>query len=1099
MRVCVLGPLEVRDGSEVVARGGRQQRRVLAGLAMGGGRSVSLFALEAAAWGEEPPPTSRHTIATHVLRLRAAGLAITTTVDGYSLDTMTDAREFERGLQAARNSLADDPQRAVAALREAVGLYRGRAYPELDHLPEAEVESARLEELIEGAREQLLRAQLAVGPADGLVAPARGLVADQPFREHRWELLMLVLYRCGRQAEALDVYAEARAKLADELGVDPGPALQRMQQAVLSQDPALDAAGDDGEEQRSRRRVPGTATRLIGREAELHDLAEAWRRARLVTLVGPPGAGKTRLALEAAATHVDAVWYVDVEHLPATEPLAAAILDAVAPASRSLDAAEGVIARLGHADGLLVLDGCERRLAEVTGLTRRLLGACPQLHLLVTSRERLGVLDEALIPVGPLPPGDALALLNDRARLVNAHFSITAADELRFDRLCDLVDRLPLALELVARHFNLLSVRELTSLVEADLGRWAGRSAGGRDGLWLALDTSVATLTDDERSVMLAFAVMVSDADTELLAAVVDPAFSGDLHEVVGRLVDASLLQVRSAISSTRCQLLRTVAVHTLEAAAPGAATAARARYRGAVLDRVDRIVPRLASPQRTEVLQELDHEMPHVRAVFGELCTTAGDPGVAQRGLDVATRLTDYWLGRRPAEGLEWLSRLVAAVDPPPRLRAEAMLRSGHLAYWLTEFERGAAVAGMARDLFHDLGDPLGEGRALRRLGAIAAATDDLTAARRFLEESLVRLDEAGNEAETGITLLHLGSLLADEGDVGAALPALHRALSIASAGGDPLARGQALTAILLAQWKGGELEAARESGEAALELFEALGHRTMEGTVAYRLAAVNRGLGRPEASRENAQRAIDAGSTASTRTTVALGHLGLARLDLDENNVAAAAPHLHAALGGIDAAADRWVLVEALEGVARLLLLVGTSGGEPPAHHRRHHARRDRAASATDGCCRPCRDAHPGVRQRGGCGRCDRHRLGRRRAPHRGRGAASNDERARHLTCDQAAIGPLQGWRTPSRSPAKGGFRDRTNASSIRPLPHRRCRSGYRRRRRTHRRVRWDLAHWTGVDPNPPCRLGRDAECFGRSDHWERRGHALDGRQRW
>ena len=111
-------------------------------------------------------------------------------------------------------------------------------------------------------------------------------------------------------------------------------------------------------------------------------------------------------------------------------------------------------------------------------------------------------------------------------------------------------------------------------------------------------------------------------------------------------------------------------------------------------------------------------------------------------------------------------------------------MLRSGHLAYWLTEFERGAAVAATARDLFHELGDPLGEGRALRRLGAIAAATDDLTAARRFLEESLLRLEEAGVEAETGITLLHLGSLLADEGDVGAALPALQRALSIASDG---------------------------------------------------------------------------------------------------------------------------------------------------------------------------------------------------------------------------------------------------------------------------------------------------------------------------
>jgi len=929
VRVCVLGPLEVRDGSTLFARGGRQQRRVLAGLALGGGKPVSLFALETAAWGDDPPPTSRHTVATHVLRLRASGLAITTTADGYSLDTTTDVQEFEHALETARDALATDARRAVAVLRRAVDIYRSRPFPELDHVPEAEVEAARLEEMVEGAREQLLQAQLLVGPAHDLVASARALVAEQPFRENRWELLMLVLYRAGRQAEALDVYAEGRAKLADELGVEPGPALQRMQQAVLSQDPALDAPISGGMEERRRRaRVPGTATRLIGRATELHDLADAWRRARLVTLVGPPGAGKTRLALEAAGDYDDIVWYVDVEHLPATEPLAASILDTVAPASRSVDAVEGLVERLGEATGLLVLDGCERRLAEVTTLARRLLATCPELHLLVTSRERLGVLDEALIPVGPLPPGEALTLLNDRARLVNAHFTIAAADEIRFNRLCDLVDRLPLALELVARHLNLLSVRELTSLVEADLGRWAGRSAGGRDGLWLALDTSVATLSEDERRVMLAFAVMVSDADTDLLAAVVDPAFGGDLHEVVGRLVDASLLQVRSAVSSTRCQLLRTVAVHTLESAAPGAATEARARYRSAVLDRVDTIVPRLASPRRTEALRELDREMPHVRAVFGELCTTGGDPGVALRGLDVATRLTDYWLGRRPAEGMEWLTRLIAAVDPPPRLRAEAMLRGGHLAYWLTEFAQGAALASAARTLFHELGDSLGEGRALRRLGAIAAATDDLTAARGFLEESLHRLDEAGVESETGITLLHLGSLLADEGDVEAALPALRRALRIAADGGDPLARGQALTAILLAEWKGGDLEAALLSGEAALELFQELGHRTMEGTVAYRLAAVNRGLGRRDAARSNAERAIEAGTDASTRTTVALGHLGLARLDIDERALTSATAHLEAALAGIDPAADRWVLVEALEGVARLLVLLGRPG---------------------------------------------------------------------------------------------------------------------------------------------------------------------------
>jgi DNA-binding SARP family transcriptional activator/predicted ATPase len=927
--VCILGPVQVRDGSAEVELGGRRQRRVLAGLALGRGRPVSWEALESAAWGDEPPATARHTIATHVLRLRATGLVISNTASGYRLDTPTDAIEFEGSIESARRLMGSDPDGSMALLREAIALWRGRPLPELDHLPEAEIEAARLKEIVEAAREQLLREELTLGRSDDLVASARALVAEEPYREHRWELLMLALYRSGRQAEALDVYSQARDRLLDELGVEPGPALQRMQRAVLAQDPALDAQpGDVAGTSARRSRVPGTATRLIGRAQERRDLTEVWGRARLCTLVGPPGAGKTRLALDAASEADGAVWYVDVEHLPVTEPVAAAVLDVVAPSSRSLDPSDGMVERLRDATGLVVLDGCERRLAEVAGQVRRLLASCARVRVLVTSRERLGILDEALIAVGPLPPDDALALLADRARLVNARFAVASRDEATADRLCGLVDRLPLALELVARHLNLLSLRELTARVQTDLGRWAGRSAGGRDGLWLALDTSLAALSADERHVLLAFAIMVSDADTDLVGDVVDPAFTGDLHEVIGRLVDASLVQVRSAMSTTRCQLLRTVAVHAIEASGTRAVANARLRYIDAVLERVASVVPRLASQERPAALRELDDDMPHVRAVFGELCTPGADPRLATRGLEIATLLTDYWLGRRPAEGMDWLTQLIAAADPSPALRAEALLRCGHLAYWLTDFGRGVEVVSAARELFRDLGDALGEGRALRRLGAIAAATDDLASARDLLEASLSRLDVADVEAETGITLLHLGSLLADEGDVAAALPALRRALGIAVDGGNPLARGQALAALLLAEWKGGELDAALHAGDEALELFRELGHHTMEGTVAYRLAAVTRALGRPDVARARAQVAIDAGEAAGTRTTVALGHLNLARLDLDEGQNAGAGTNLEAALAVIDPEADRWVLVEAVEVLARLLALTDRSG---------------------------------------------------------------------------------------------------------------------------------------------------------------------------
>src|SRR5664279_3164181 len=370
MRVCVLGPLVVQDGTTDVAAGGPIQRRLLARLAMDAGRQVSLDDLEQAAWGDDPPLTARHTLATYVFRLRRLGLAIRSAHDGYILETPTDIGEFDALASASRSAAqGHDPQRAAVAIRAALALRRGQPLLDLADLTEATIAAARLDELVESLREELLTLELdRARPAD-LIAQARQLAAEQPYRERRWELLMLVLYRAGRQAEALDAYAECRRRLLDDLGLDPGMALRRMQQAVLAQDPALDppvrvvqAAGAETEARGATRRaatpepnrVPGTSTRLIGRASEQRDLAEAWQRSRLVTLLGPPGAGKTRLALELARTADPPVWYVGLEQLPASQSVAGAILDVVAPSSRAADAAAGVASALSSAPALLV-------------------------------------------------------------------------------------------------------------------------------------------------------------------------------------------------------------------------------------------------------------------------------------------------------------------------------------------------------------------------------------------------------------------------------------------------------------------------------------------------------------------------------------------------------------------------------------------------------------------------------------------------------------------------------------------------------------------------------------------------------------------------
>ena len=932
MQVCILGPLLIRDGPAEVATGGPLQRRVLVRLAMDAGRAVDPSELEAAVWGDDPPAAARHTIASHIFRLRRLGLAIDTADDRYVLRTPTDVAEAE-GL-AADGRLAlerSDRLAAEAAFRAALAHSRGRPLVELEDLPEARIVATRLEELIEGLQEELLVVELDGGRPTELVARARQLAAEQPYRERRWVLLMLVLYRAGRQAEALDAYAECRRRLLDDLGLDPGNALRRMQQAVLSQDPILDSAAATTAlaaggplppapaaptAEPAPARIPGTSTRLIGRAGERRDLAEVWSRARLVTLLGPPGAGKTRLALELARDAAPPVWYVSLDQVPDAQSIAGALLDAVAPSSRAMSALDGVISALGDQSGLVVLDGAEVRQPEVAELLAALLPACPNLRILATSRERLGLIDEAIVPVGPLPADEAIELLVDRARLVDPHFRLGPDDLALADQLCSLVDRLPLGLELVARHLQLLRLDEVVRRVESDIGRWAGGPIGGRAGLWAAIDASVERLRPAEGQALLALAVMVADADLALIEAVAAfPPDSTDGFETVTRLVDASLVQVRSALGPTRYELLRTVASHTLESAEAATVQAARARYGAAVLGRATELAGQLASAGRSETLRLLDREMPHVRDVLARLTERPVDPGRLAQGLETAVGLTDYWLGRHAAEGLGWIGRLLAAagsVEPlDPRLQAAALLAQGHLAYWLTDFALGAAAVEQAEALFAELGDPLGEGRALRRRGAIAAATDDLPAARRYLEAALARFEAAGVENEIGTTLLHLGSLLADEGVVDAARPALERAHRIAVATGDPLANGLVLGALNLAYWKAGDLEAAMQAGNEALLIFRELGHRPTEGTVAYRLAAVARGLHRPRAARRYADLAVAAGEQASTRTTIALGHVNLARLDLDASDPASAAGHLVQALELVDPVADRWVLV--------------------------------------------------------------------------------------------------------------------------------------------------------------------------------------------
>jgi predicted ATPase/DNA-binding SARP family transcriptional activator len=926
VRVDVLGSVAVSDGADTVSIGGPRQRAVIAVLGLLGGTVVATSQLADAVWAGSPPRTAEHTLHNYVLRLRRLGLAISRIDDGYRLDTPTDAAEVEQALTAAHSQTG---RARAASLAKALSLVRGTPGYGLAASDLTRARCAALAEMIETLREDAAAATLdaatTAAAAGRLISELRALVTSEPYRERRWELLMLALYRAGRQSEALDAFAEARELLARDLGIDPSPALRRLQQAVLSQDPSIAVLDGDGAAAPlagGGRALPGLATRLVGRVEERAALRVALESSRLVTLLGPLGVGKTRLAMELAHEETGSVWFVPLEGLAAPTSVAELALAVVSPTSRASDPRDGLISALATADGLLVLDAAEQRVVEIATLAADLLAGCPDVRLLVTSRQTLHGRDEATVPLGALTSEDRRALLVDRARLSDPGFALDAVDVAVADRLCELVDGLPLGIELVARHLRLLSVSDLADRVDADLDRWTAGPGEEAAGLVGAVAASVSELTEPLQSLLVRLAVLPAEADLELVHDVAaSGATDGWVFEALATLVDRSLVQVRAGPAGVRYALLLSVRRYCLTLIDDSDRREVEKSYVASVLRRSERFAAGLRSDARLAVLVGLDADAPHLRAALAA-SIDGDDPAVALR---VATDLGDYWLARRPGEGMAWLQRLLAVAIVTGADRARVLLQMGHLAYWLSEFDLGARLLTEARELLRTEDDPVLLGRVLRRMGAIAAARDDVANARELLGESVAVLRATGDEAEEAVSLLHLGSLLADESRTAEALPLLVRARDALRAAGDPLQEGHALAALTLAWWKAGDLVAALGAGERALDRFHSLGHRPTEGVVAYRLAAVARALGRPEAARTYAEIALAAGRHTGTRTTIALAQLSLARLDLDADAQADAAGHLIGALEVLDVATDRWVLVEALEVTGRLQLARG------------------------------------------------------------------------------------------------------------------------------------------------------------------------------
>ncbi|MDI6100090.1 BTAD domain-containing putative transcriptional regulator [Actinoplanes sp. NEAU-A12] len=501
MRFGILGPLRAhRPDGTPIPPGGPRQRALLAMLLLDAGRPAGIDRLIDGLYGDEPPAGAGNALQSQVSRLRQE-LPVELDPAGYRLAVPrdeVDAHRFADLAAAGRRALAAaDPAGAIPPLREAVALWRGEPLADVRDAPFAHAHVSRLTELHLGAVEDLYEAEAATGaPVPHAVAGLRDLIAAHPLRERLRALLMRTLAAAGRPAEALAAYEDARRTLAEELGADPSPELAALHTTLLRRPAAIPAQFVPGPAQSMpdpvqsgagpvraargpvRHGVPSQLTSFVGRDDELPRVAAALRTRRLVTLHGPGGAGKTRLAAEIAARHSGDVHFVELaaagpDDVPRAVLVALGLRDVVlnspaAPATAF--APPGVLDRLVTALAerrlLLVLDNCEHVVAAAADLAARLLAGAPGLRILATSREPLAITGEALCPVGGLPEAPAVQLFADRAADVVRGFAVTTENAAVVHRLCRTLDGLPLAVELAAARMHALPVTEIAARLD---------------------------------------------------------------------------------------------------------------------------------------------------------------------------------------------------------------------------------------------------------------------------------------------------------------------------------------------------------------------------------------------------------------------------------------------------------------------------------------------------------------------------------------------------------------------------------------------------------------------------------------------------------
>jgi predicted ATPase/DNA-binding SARP family transcriptional activator len=694
----VLGPLEVLADGRPVSLGGTQRRAVMAVLLNAAGDAVSEDALIEALWGEQVGAAARNNVQSHISRLRAAlgasgvnGPAefVRRTAGGYRVEleqAQLDSDWVRTALTRARAQRDDDARAAASLLDRALSLWRGRPFEEFTDLPGWGISGlpaaqAGLDELATTLREELYEIRLEIGEHAVVLPQLEHAAVKEPLRERLHRLLAVALYRSDRPTEALAALRSFRSRLADDSGLDPSPELNRLEQAILTQDPALRprrAASLPGSSpQRIRASSRGA---LVGRDEEVSRLFDSLHRSRLVTVTGPGGVGKSRLAAEVVDRSADrpdqtfpSVEVLEPTGLPDGEAFVGALAQLLGvrpgPGTELVDA---VVDYLRGRHLLLVFDNCEHLLAAVAEVVQRIVDAAPRVSVLATSRQRLGLRAEQLFPLEPLgltPPDadtssrtrpDLLSaageLFVQRARQTRPDFMATGEARALVEELCRHLDGLPLAIELAAAQLGTLGLLDLHEHLDDRLDLLAlSRHATLRD----VVDRSYDLLGQRERLLFEQLSAFDGGFTLEAVRAVAGEAdHESGTTLTLARLVDASLVTVTTDSSGrARYSLLETLRLYAAERLRARESHEEAARRHGLwVVDLAERAETGLEGPDEGRWIARLAAEFPNVRTAW-HAAVARGDLSTAAR-INVA--LACYAQMHGQAEVWGWARRLV-------------------------------------------------------------------------------------------------------------------------------------------------------------------------------------------------------------------------------------------------------------------------------------------------------------------------------------------------------------------------------------------------------------------------------------------------------